>query len=178
MQEWSEATGERSRVPVLRYWDDHGTEHVMPESNDIDYFLDTYGGDPAYTPQEGSAGWKEMQEWWRWCDEETKPMIDLYKYGKNREWNREANAQYMNELSASVQKIDDHLKQHPYLVEDRLTLADIAVIPFVRQIMRTRNGEFDFGPFPRVVAWANTILETDWFNEIVMQKRPLAVVGE
>lgn len=177
MQDWSVRTGERARVPVLRYWDESGTENVMPESNDIDYFLDKYNGKPEYTPEEGSGGWHEMQAWWHWCDEELKPMIDLYKYGRNREWNREDNERYMQELATYIQKIEDHLGGHTYLVEERLTLADIAVIPFVRQIMRVRNGEFDFAPFPNVVAWANTILETDWFNDVVMKKRPLAEVG-
>ena len=57
-----------------------------------------------------------------------------------------------------------------YLIEERLTLADIAIIPFIRQTMRTREGEFDMTPYPRVLAWANGMLETLWFKDIMLKK--------
>jgi glutathione S-transferase len=177
MQGWSAQSGERARVPVLQYWDESGEEHIMPESNEIDLFLDQCDGDPQFTPVEGSVEYAEMEKWWRWCDDEMKPMIDLYKYGKNREWNREDNEVYMHKLGAYISVLEVHLKGHTYLVDERLTLADVAVIPFIRQIMRTRDGEFDLKPFPHVLAWANTILETEWFQNDVMKKYPLAPVG-
>jgi len=118
-----------------------------------------------------------MKEWWSWCDYEMKPVIDLYKYGKEMSWDRESNIEYKKELGAYLQKLEDRLVSHEYLVEDRLTLTDVAIIPFIRQIMRTRGGEFDFSDFPKTLAWANNILETDWFENEVMKKRPLAEVG-
>lgn len=178
MQEWSERTGERPRVPVLQYFDEGGDETVMPESNEINFFLDQVDGKPQFTPEEGSVGWSEMKHWWNWCDQELKPMIDLYKYGKDRMWDRESSDAYMRELGGYIQKLEDHLKDKEYMVEDRLTLTDIAIIPFVRQIMRTRDGEFDFTPYPNVLSWANTILETEWFQNEVMKKYQLAEVGE
>lgn len=176
MQEWSEKHNERARVPVLQYFN-NGKETVMPESNEIDLFLDELDGNPAYTPQRGSASYSEMMQWWNWCDNEMKPVIDLYKYGKDRVWSRETNELHMQELCKYVRKLEDHLKEHAYLVEGRLTLADIAIIPFIRQIMRTREGEFDFSDFPHVTAWADTILKADWFEKEVMKKHPLAPVG-
>jgi glutathione S-transferase len=177
MQEWSRATGERPRIPVLRYIDESGKEHVLPESNEINLFIDAQGGGARYTPTIGSDAYNEMMGWWQWCDTEMKPLIDLYKYGKNLKWDATSNEIYAEQLRAYVGKIETHLTHHAYLVEERLTLADIAIIPFIRQIMRTRNGEFDFSDFPRVHAWANTILETDWFQNEVMKKYPLADIG-
>ena len=177
MQEWSERTGERPRVPVLQYWDDEGNETVMPESNEINFFLDSVDGDPKFTPEEGSEAYMEMMKWWSWCDNEMKPVLDLYKYGKDRHWDRESNGKYMRELGTYIQKLEGHLSGRTHMIESRLTLTDIAIIPFIRQIMRVRNGEFDFTPYPRVTAWANSILETDWFQNDVMKKRPLAEAG-
>lgn len=177
MQEWSHACGERARVPVLQYIDAEGKEHVLPESHDIDLFIDALDGKPKLTPERMSDAYTEMMWWWTWCDTELKPMIDLYKYGKDLKWDGESNEVYKKELEAYIQKLEDHLMTRKYLVEERRTLADISIIPFIRQIMRTREGEFDFSNFPHVVAWANTILETEWFQNEVMKKYPLAEVG-
>lgn len=177
MQEWSREHNERARVPVLQYFED-GKETVMPESNEIDLFLDALDGKPQYTPEAGSGAYREMMDWWSWCDKEMKPMIDLYKYGENKMWDKELNKIHTEELRKYVQRLEDHLKDRQYLVEERMTLADIAIIPFIRQIMRTRGGEFDFSSFPHVVSWADTILKTKWFENEVMKKYPLAPAGE
>lgn len=171
MKEWSERTGERTRVPVLRVIHEDGTENVMPESNEMNLFIDTNGGKSMYTPEQGSFGFSEMQKWWKWCDDELKPMIDLYKYGANLKFDKEAHIFHTTQLQNLVQALEDALQEKHYLIEERLTLADIAIIPFIRQIMRTREGEFDFTFYPRVHAWTQKIIETDWFCNVVMKKQ-------
>lgn len=169
MKDWSFTNDERPRVPVLRYVLDAGVEKVIPESNEMNLFLDTFDGNPEYTPQnEGS--YKEMQKWWAWCDTELKPMIDLYKYGENLKFNTELHGFHSAELQKLVQVLEDRLRTQAYLVGEALTLADIAIIPFIRQIMRTREGEFDFSLYPSVQKWTSNIIETEWFQEIVMKK--------
>ena len=156
-------------MPVLRYVLDLGVERVMPESNEMNLFLDSFEGNPTYTPQDEEK-YKEMQKWWTWCDTELKPMIDLYKYGENLKFNPEIHGFHTAELQRLIQVLEDRLRVYEFLVGSTLTLADIAIIPFIRQIMRTREGEFDFTPYPHVQKWANSIVETDWFQEIVMKK--------
>ena len=104
-------------------------------------------------------------------DKELKPIIDLYKYGENLRFNAELHVIHTAELQKLMQILEDLLKTESYLVGETLTLADIAIIPFIRQIMRTREGEFDFTPYPSVQKWTDSIIETDWFQEIVMKKR-------
>ena len=171
MKEWSFAHNERARVPVLRYVLDEGVEKVMPESNEMNLFLDLVDEQPKFTPVMGSVAYEDMQKWFEWCAKEFKPMIDLYKYGVNLTFDVEAHVFHTIELRKLVRKLEDTLKDEKYLIEDRLTLADIAIIPFVRQIMRTREGEFDFVPYPSVYAWTQSIIETNWFNDVVMQKQ-------
>ena len=171
MQEWSWATGERVRVPVLRYVFDDGVERVMPESNEMNLFIDLLiDGKPEFTPERESQAYIEMQRWWKWCDEELKSIIDLYKYGEHLKFDKEAHNFHMIQLRNLVQVLEDALEDKNYLIEERLTLADIAIIPFIRQIMRTREGEFDFSPYPRVYAWTQVIIDTDWFQDEVMKK--------
>ncbi len=170
MKEWSFQNNERSRVPVLRYVLEDGIEKVMPESNEMNLFIDSVDEKPQFTPTPDSSAYAEMINWWKWCDTELKPMIDLYKYGANLKFDTGAHVLHTVELVRLVQILEDHLSTRTYLIENRLTLADIAIIPFIRQIMRTREGEFDFAPYPRVLAWANNIIETDWFKNEVMKK--------
>jgi len=158
------------RVPILREIQDDGTEVIHRESNDINLWLDANFGTTEFTPEKNSEGWAQMINWWDWCSDVFKPMIDLYKYGENREMDREKHVIHEKQLGEMVQKLEDELEEKDYLVENRLTLVDIAIIPFVRQIMRTRNGEFDLGPYPNVLRWTNSILETLWFRDIVMKK--------
>ena len=176
MQGWAEENGEKARVPVLRYVD--GVEVILPESRDINMFLDTLGDKgPEYTPEVGSDSFVAMEEWIQWHDTKMKPVLDTYKYGENLQFDFDKNVAHTKELGEYIQKLEDRLMGHEYLVDDRLTLADIAIIPFIRQIMRTRGGEFDFTPFPKVLAWTNSMIETDWFKDEVMKKYPLAEVG-
>ncbi|MFT5037378.1 MAG: glutathione S-transferase [Candidatus Azotimanducaceae bacterium] len=181
MQDWSRENEEKPRVPVLRYTEeDEGgrdVEHIMPESLAINLFLDARDGKLEFTPEVGSAGYAEMEKWGDWYDVEVKEAANLYKYGENRVFDIEKNDAHMQNLRPHIQKLEDHLSEHAYLVEDRLTLADIAVIPFIRQILRVRDGEFDFSDFPKTVAWVEMITETDWFKDEVMKKYPLALVG-
>ncbi len=170
MKQWSEETGERARVPVLRFIDDSRNEKVMPESNEMNLFIDTHLGKKEYTPEEDSSAYGDLLKWWKWCDKELKPMIDLYKYGVNLQFDIEVHGAHAQELQKLIQILEEALVGKEYLIEDRLTLADIAIIPFVRQIMRTREGEFDFSLYPNVARWTNKIITTEWFQNEVMKK--------
>ncbi len=170
MREWSESNGEQARVPVLRVLNDDGTEKIIPESNDINQFLDAMDGRQEFTPELKSSAYAEMLTWFDWCAKDLKVTLDLFKYGEGRIFDAEKHPGHTKQLHVHVEKLEEALKDKQYLLEERLTLADIAIIPFIRQIMRTREGEFDFTLYPRVLAWTNSIIETDWFKNEVMQK--------
>ncbi len=174
MKEWSSSNNERPRVPVLRYFDEAGMEKIMPESNDINLFLDATVGEVKFTPEKDTSAYDEMLGWFTWCAKELKPVLDLYKYGENKVFDIEKHPAHTEQLKNLVQILEQNLpedgpRENQYLVEGRLTLADIAIIPFMRQIMRTREGEFDFTPYPKVLTWTNSIIETDWFKNEVMK---------
>lgn len=167
---WMREHIEKPRVPVVHIEEDGKDDLIMPESNDINLYLDKHFGKGQLTPQADSPQYQEMLHWWNWCDTIFKPQIDNFKYGRDGVFDREANVQEMTILREMIAKLEWQLSQQPYLVGEQRTLADIAIIPFIRQIMRTRGGEFDFTGFPRVLQWANHILEEEWFDAIVMKK--------
>ena len=150
--------------------DENGTEHTIPESNTINLLIDTFDNKTNYTPELKSDAYREMETWWKWCDEVLKPMIDRYKYGAHLKFDTTVHAVHTAELKKLVQVLEDTLCDKEFLIEARLTLADIAIIPFIRQIMRTREGEFDFTPYPRVYQWTECLIKTDWFQNEVMKR--------
>lgn len=174
MRAWSDMHDEKARVPVLQYVLEEGVETTMAESNEINLFLDAYAGVPELTPAAGSPGYEAMEEWWVWCGDVFKPTIDLYKYGENLQFDAEKNQEHELTLRGCMDYLEKALVSEGHLVEGRRTLADIAIIPFVRQVMRTRGGVFDMTPYPHTLAWTKDIIETPWFTERVMQKYPLA----
>jgi glutathione S-transferase len=178
MKDWSKNTGERARVPVLRIISGSGEEEILVESNQINLALDARLSESAYTPATDSETYSEMLTWFKWCDEIFKHQIDRFKYGENLEFDATAHIEDTKALREMVTKIEEALENMTHLLEDRLTLADIAIIPFVRQIMRTREGEFDFTDFPRTKAWTLSIVETPWFEDEVMKKYPLALTDK
>ena len=169
--EWMRKLVEQPRVPVLRIIQSDGSESVMPESNDINMWLDDNFGEREFTPEVASEKYKEMSEWFDWCANVFKHQIDLYKYGKDRVFDIALHKEHGDALSEMIQKLEDSLSASDYLLGDTITLADVAIIPFIRQIMRTRNGEYDLRMYPRVLAWSATILEQPWFDDVVMKKR-------
>ncbi len=169
MKDWGARTGEHIRVPVLRAIHEDGTEAVYPESNDINEMLDKTGGGIQFTPLSIDT-YQEMTNWFLWCDKTLKPQIDLYKYGKNLTFDKDAHRGHTQKLQEMLRTLETTLQNKTYLLEERLTLADIAIVPFIRQIMRTREGEFDFTPFPRIKSWTLSLIETDWFINVVMKK--------
>jgi glutathione S-transferase len=172
MKEWSSRTGERARVPILRIVDDDGAEKVYSESNDINFMLDRKYGNISYTPARKPEAYKEMNDWHIWCADTLKPQIDLFKYGENLQLDPLTHTDHTKILRDMLQKLEKALAGKRYLLEDRLTVTDIAIIPFIRQIMRTREGEFEFTEFPSTLAWTLSLIETSWFKDIIMKKDP------
>lgn len=178
--DWFLENVEDKRVPVLRIISGNpvtGDELIMQHSNQINLWLDKNFGEVEFTPSEGDPiSLKKMEEWWNWFDEHVKEAIDTYKYGANLQFDKEQNEPNRKRLHELLEKIEEALEGKEYLIENRMTLADISLIPFVRQVMRTRGGEFDFSNLPNVERWTNAVIETEWFNDIVMKKVTVEVV--
>ncbi len=170
MKDWSANANERARVPVLRIRNDQEEEEIYPESNEINLMLDSRYGKKMFTPELQSDAFQEMISWNTWCDDILKPQIDLYKYGENLKLDQVQHVQDSEVLRTMLTTLENALVGKPFLLEGRLTIADIAIIPFIRQIMRTREGEFDFSEFQAIWNWTHSVTDTAWFQEIVMKK--------
>ncbi|MGB0662027.1 MAG: glutathione S-transferase [Mangrovicoccus sp.] len=74
--------------------------------------------------------------------------------------------------SEFIKGLNTRLKAHSFLTEDRPSLADIAIFPFVRQFANIDRDWFDAQPWPRVILWLDGFLQSDDFQK-AMTKIPV-----
>jgi glutathione S-transferase len=72
---------------------------------------------------------------------------------------------------AFLQTLEARLQQHAYLMSESLSLADIGLVPFVRQFSQVDPAWFSNAPYPALQRWLKTCLNLAPFVRC-MQKYP------
>ncbi|MFY0612399.1 MAG: glutathione S-transferase [Hyphomicrobiaceae bacterium] len=99
------------------------------------------------------------------CDTAFKPNLDAYKYAsrdtpeKGLEA-RAAGAVFLTELDAQ-------LSGTTYLFGERLSLADTAIFPFVRQFANVDRTWFDAQPWLNLIRWLSEWLASQRFADVM-----------
>jgi glutathione S-transferase len=100
-------------------------------------------------------------------DDEFKGHLDRYKYSNRYE---QVNATREREAAFDILlEIEPRLRDKPYLFGDHLSLADVAIAPFVRQFANTDRAWFDNQSISGVQRWLSEFLESTLFTSC-MQK--------
>lgn len=104
-------------------------------------------------------------------DGDFKGALDRYKYFVNHP--EHPQGQYRDQGAQFLALLEDRLASNGGhgLFGRRLTFADFAAIPFVRQFASVDRPWFDQAPFPLLQVWLNRALEGDLFLS-VMTKYP------
>lgn len=103
-------------------------------------------------------------------DNEFKPSLEAYKCAKRY---HEDNVQECREVCETyIDNLEQRLTQHSYLIDDQESLADIALVPFIRQFAKVERQWYLQSPYSRVRKWLNQYLQSAMFNK-VMAKYPL-----
>jgi len=101
---------------------------------------------------------------------------DLMKY-KDPDSYPEHPLQYYRERGEEfLEELNEMLEEKDFLVAPHLTIADIAVFPFVRAFAMVDKDWFDEAPYPKLQKWLSGILEAEWFSES-MQKHDVWQAG-
>lgn len=139
------AASPKGTVPVLLAED--GT--VLEQSLDVMLWA-LRRDDPLRWLQPANGTLQDMLALVATCDDEFKPQLDRYKYPERHadggETARERGAAFLRDLEA-------RLARSPQLAASHATLADAAVMPFVRQFAMVDQAWFDSQPWPRLQAW-------------------------
>ncbi len=115
-----------------------------------------------------------INSWIDKVDDEFKPWLDLYKYADRHP--DKPQVYYRTQGEPFLKEIDEVLSHAPYLLGDKLSLADIAVFPFVRQFVNVDKAWFESADYNKLKQWISIITESDFFKAI-MKNRPVYEAG-
>ncbi len=152
----------KGTVPVLKI-----NDRVIDESIEIvDWALQ----------QTDSQGWRDypkdtlvlMQELIDCCETDFKPALDGYKYTREPD----TALTHRNQACRFLAILEQQLAQHAhardtYLVGDRVSYADIAIFPFVRQFAHVDINWFNTTAFPLLQRWLAVLKASELFLDIM-----------
>ena len=146
----------KATVPVMRLSD--GT--IFEESLDIMYWALSISD-----PQQWLIENAESQELIRQNDEDFKPLLDNYKYADR--FPQKSQLEHRNLAEVFLCRLESRLLEYPFLIDDRLSITDIAIMPFVRQFAGVEPRWFAQSKFTGVRRWLIRQTESDLFNSVM-----------
>lgn len=103
-------------------------------------------------------------------DNEFKYWLDRYKYFDR--YPKQSQHEYRQQGEKFLQVLEGLLAQNSYLLGDRISKADIAIVPFVRQFVHVDREAFTALPYPKVQQWLDAWLEHPLFLAIMKKYQP------
>jgi glutathione S-transferase len=100
-------------------------------------------------------------------DQVFKVHLNRYKYAER--YPEQPMAFYRAEGEVFLRRLDELLEGRDYLLAEHPSLADVALMPFVRQFAHVDREWFGQTPYRRLQAWLQRFLESELFIG-VMQK--------
>ncbi|TYL49483.1 glutathione S-transferase [Marinomonas sp. IMCC 4694] len=110
----------------------------------------------------------KMQLWIQYNDRFFKYWLDRYKYADR--YPEHTEAYYRRKAEGFLQRLERRLSQGAFLFGDFISLADIAIFPFVRQCAAVNQAWFDGSKYEFVRLWLAYFVSSDVFQSVVMIK--------
>ena len=96
-----------------------------------------------------------------------KPKLDRYKYA-DRYPARTAD-EYRADGEHFLLRLQQRLLNQRYLFGNEMTLADVAVFPFVRQFAHVDKAWFDQADYPDLQRWLESFLRSELFQQVMIK---------
>ncbi len=99
-----------------------------------------------------------------------KRALDCYKYPER--YPEQHQDFYRAQGEVFMQKLETRLSNTAYLLGDTMSIADAALLPFVRQFTAVDAAWFATSPYPKLRDWLDSFTRSELFAQ-VMQKFPV-----
>ena len=94
-----------------------------------------------------------------------KLHLNRYKYPERHpEYSKE---HYRSEGENFLRRLEALLEARPFLAAEHPSLADVAVLPFIRQFAHVDRDWFAQAPYPRLQDWLQGFLDSELFLAIM-----------
>jgi glutathione S-transferase len=115
----------------------------------------------------------QAQAWIDLCDGTFKALLDGYKYPERH--TQRSSAEWRDEAVALMLKpMDRALQNHAQLLGEAVSLADMALLPFVRQFAQVDAAWFAQAPLPHLRGWLAAHLDSPLFESVMGKLDPWA----
>ena len=98
-------------------------------------------------------------------DTRFKVLLDRYKYAIR--YPEHPMEYYRAQGAEFLQRLEDVLARSAYLAGPALSLADVALAPFVRQFAHVDRDWFEQAPYPHLNAWLERFLASELFSSVM-----------
>ena len=155
------AVSPKATVPVLQ----------LPDGRVLDQSLDI---------MRWALSMNDAQDWMREGEQATidalialndgpfKQALDRYKYAP-RHPQRPATAYRDEAVDVLLAPLESRLRAHRFLLRDTPSLADMAILPFVRQFAAVDAAWFAGSTLPRLRAWADALTASPLFDAAMVK---------
>jgi len=103
-------------------------------------------------------------------DHEFKHWLDHYKYADR--YPEMSQAEYQERGEVFLQSLETLLNKNAYLLDDSISIADIGIMPFVRQFAHVDRDVFYSLPYPKLQRWLQDWLEHPLFKQAMTKFDP------
>ncbi|MBZ0335288.1 glutathione S-transferase [Marinobacter sp. AL4B] len=161
------AISPKGTVPVLELVEDDGSQRrVIEESRDIlEWALRQSDPHGLLNTDRASASALIERN-----DNEFKHWLDRYKYADRHP--ERSQLEYRQQGEVFLQALEDRLAHSTYLLGDRISMADIAVMPFVRQFAHVDREVFYSLPYAKLQKWLRDWLDHPVFQQVMVKYQP------
>ena len=155
----------KATVPVLITAD----ERIIDESIDIMNWALNQSDPEKWLPSDTKE--EQLTSELTYINDQTfKHFLDRYKYSDRYPENSEL--YYRQQAELILINLEQNLTHNTYLVSNRLTMVDIALLPFVRQFAFVNKAWFDVAPYPKIQAWLEKFIASELFNSSMVKLAP------
>ena len=159
------ACSPKATVPVLVLTN----KQVIDESLDIMMWA-LHQNDPHNWLVEGAGLITETLQLILSNDNDFKPDLDRYKYADR--FPEKPMETYRAQGERFLKVLETRLATSPFLLGERPTLADMAILPFVRQFAHVDIHWFELSPYVYLRTWLSSLLDQALFNSVMQKYSP------
>jgi len=146
------------------------SEQVIDESFDVMVWALTQNDPDDLLHSQDPAASADMFALVAKFDNEFKAALEDYKAAKR--YHEDNLIEYRQVCESYIADLEQRLTAHSFLVSNQESLADLAILPFIRQFAKVERQWYLQSPYPNLQKWLNSYLQSLMFSK-VMVKHPL-----